>query len=1052
MKPIARLGIDAGALTLKIVGTGPDGEGAFTRYEAHQGDPLGVLYGVLRELGSPVPVKVAVTGALARAVSSPLGLRPAESTNALRREVLRVAPGVRNVIDIGGGSVSFLSLGEDGTLRGYQTNTLCAAGTGSFLDEQASRLGLDLSEMADGPLVESPPSIAARCAVFAKSDLIHRQQEGYGKRECWSGLCRGMVQTVISTLLKGKPLEGRTALVGGVALNPEVVRWLSEVVDDLVIPEAPHLVQAAGTARLAREAIDLAGVDPGRREGTDQNVRPLRMPLRLERTRYPSFEADTEYVDDHGTEVRIIDWPAGGTAEVVIGLDVGSTSTKALLIDPREAVIADFYRRTSGDPIEATKRIFQAIRDAARGRESEVVVRGVGTTGSGRKLIGAVVGADRVINEITAHLTGAMKVDPAIDTIFEIGGQDSKYIHALHGQLRESNMNYVCAAGTGSFIEEQARKLGFDLHEVGDAILGISAPVTSDRCTVFMEQDVSALIRDGFSKAEAMAAVMYSVGQNYLTKVVGRRHVSKEKIFFQGATARNKALVAAFENLLGVEVVVSPLCHVMGCYGVALITQREMEMAAAAEGTRFVGLDFVDREVSLSQEGCELCTNHCAITYAEIEGREDRPSWGYLCGRDPEETKARANRGFRYFRERERLWKSLGRVSLPEGAPEIGVPRALIQHTYLPMWKRFLGELGYKVVLSGKTTREVMDFSNEWVGADYCFPVKVAHGHARELLEDRGLDAIFVPHMISAPESKNETTETHFCPYNIAMPSMLRASMDLHGLGDRKVVAPVVNLRLPRKRQIEMIAGEICPALGVTRKAVSRAWQEAEKAQEAYRASLTRVSAEALGEIRKEGQGAVVVLGRPYNVYDEGANLALPRKLTELGMTVLPIDLLPLDDVDLGDEFRNMFWDYGRRILEAARYVAADPSLFAIYFSNFSCGPDSFLQTYVEEIMGEKPMLMIELDEHGADAGYMTRLEAFADVLERAGEVEAPRFEIRTPRADREALAGKTLWLPPMHPIGPRLVAASLRSAGYKAKSLPPETATTFQTAKELCR
>jgi len=1050
MDELVRLGIDAGALYLKVIGLGPEGGVVLSMYEAHRGDPLGALHRLLHGPAAAGRVKVAVTGVLAPAISGSIGARPAESTNALRREVLRAVPGVRNVIDIGGGSVSFLSIGADGTLRGFQTNTLCAAGTGSFLDEQAERLGLEVSTLAGGVLEEEPPAIAARCAVFAKSDLIHRQQEGYGKPECWSGLCRGMVQTVISTLLKGRPLVGKTALVGGVALNPEVVRWLAEEVDELVIPEAPHLMQAAGTARLAEFESDLccAGAEHRDREG--KKVRPLRMPLRLQRTRYPDLGTEEAYEDEHGTEVRIIQWPAGKPVEVVMGLDVGSTSTKALLIDSGEQVVADFYRRTAGDPILATKRIFQAILSAASARNSRVEVKGVGTTGSGRKLVGSVVGADRVINEITAHLTGAAKVDPEIETIFEIGGQDSKYIHALHGGLRDSNMNYVCAAGTGSFIEEQARKLGFDLHAVGDAIMGVTAPVTSDRCTVFMEQDVSALIRDGFTKAEAMAAVMYSVAQNYLSKVVGRRYVSREKIFFQGATARNKALVAAFENLLGVEVMVTPLCHVAGCYGVALITQREM--AAGAEKTGFVGLDFVSRQVSLSQEECGLCNNRCSITSADVEGRAERPSWGYLCGRDPDDTRARANRGFRFFREREKLWARSGRVGLPETAPQIGVPRALVQHTYLPMWRRFLGELGFRTVLSERTSRETVEFSNGWVGADYCFPVKVAHGHARELLEERGLDRIFVPHMVSAPPSKNETTETHFCPYNIGIPSMLRSAMKLHGLGGKKVVSPVVNLRWPRKKAVDLIARDMAPALGVTHRAVRRAWREALDAQAEYEEGLKKASAAALEEIRQEGRPAVVVLGRPYNVYDEGVNLALPRKLADLGLTAIPVDLLPLDDVDLGPEFRNMFWDYGRKILEAARYVASQPGFFAIYFSNFSCGPDAFLQTYVEEIMGEKPMLMIELDEHGADAGYMTRLEAFADVLEKAGRTRVSRFEFRSPRTDRDSLEGKTLWLPPLHPLGPRFIAAALRHAGYEARVLPAETAASFQTAKELCR
>ena len=1046
---IVRLGVDAGTLTLKLVGLGPGGDRVFAKVSLHRGDPFGTFRAMIGDLDVSGPIRVAVSGSLANTIADRIDVEALESTAALRREILSVLPGVRNVIDIGAGSVSLMILGTDGTLRGYQTNTLCAAGTGSFLDEQAERLGLDVAALAGEGVVDDPPSIAARCAVFAKSDLIHRQQEGYGKRACWSGLCRGLVRNIVSTLCKGRRLEGRTALVGGVALNTEVVRWFSDDVGAIVIPGEPQFVQATGAAREARSLIDFTSIGDGKISGDVGTARQRRLPLALRRSQYPELDEEAAYVDDHGTEVRVIDWKAGGRIDVVMGLDIGSTSTKALFIDRSGRVIADFYRKTEGDPIGATKKIFQAVRDAASERRSDLSVMGVGTTGSGRKLIGTLVGADRVINEITAHLAGAIEEDPGVDTIFEIGGQDAKFIHARDSRLRDSNMNYVCAAGTGSFVEEQARKLGFDIRTVGEKVMGIAAPVTSDRCTVFMEQDVAALIRDGFSKTEAMASVLYSVAQNYLDKVVGKRPVSKNRIFFQGATARNKALVAAFENLLGVEVVVSPLCHVMGCYGLALITLRQMDETGEASG--FVGLDFVDREVVLNQETCDLCTNSCSITFADVEGRRARPSWGYLCGRDPEDGRVKANRGYRFFQRREKCWDAGERLPARDGAPRIGIPRALVQHTYLPMWQSFLEALGFEVVLSGATSRETVARSDRWVGADYCFPVKIAHGHVRELIEDQDLDRIFVPHMISAPESRNETTQTHFCPYNIAIPSMVRSAIGLHGGVVDCVVSPIVDLRWSRERMARRLAEDLVPSLGVTRRAVNKAWGEALRAQSAYEDALKDLGRQALGEVEAEDRPGVVVLGRPYNVYDEGSNLALPRKMAGLGFMVLPIELLPLDDVDLGPEFRNMFWDYGRKILEAARYIASSPNLFAIYFSNFSCGPDGFLQTYVEEIMGDKPMLMIELDEHGADAGYMTRLEAFADVLVEAGRVEAKRFSITPPPSEKAALAGKTLWLPPMHPVTSGLLAASFRDAGYNAREMPPETPTSFRIGKDLC-
>ena len=286
-------------------------------------------------------------------------------------------------------------------------------------------------------------------------------------------------------------------------------------------------------------------------------------------------------------------------------------------------------------------------------------VRASGTTGSGRKLVGKVIGADFIINEISAHATGALSVDPDIETIFEIGGQDAKYMHLKNGLIYDSNMNYVCAAGTGSFVEEQAKRLGYKVTEIGDAVMGVSPPCTSDRCTVFMEQDVRKLLKFGFSQREAIAAVLYSVIQNYKNRVVGNRYISDKKIMFQGATARNRGLIAAIENMLDVEVVVSPYCHIMGAYGVALISLDEI----AGEKSRFRAFDILDRKVEIATETCTICNNCCRLTIASLEGEPEKISWGYQCGRDPEELKPRSIAGFAPFEKQRRLFSRPRRQS-----------------------------------------------------------------------------------------------------------------------------------------------------------------------------------------------------------------------------------------------------------------------------------------------------------------------------------------------------------------------------------------------------
>ncbi|RJO64863.1 MAG: hypothetical protein C4523_17675 [Myxococcales bacterium] len=1040
-----RVGLDVGALYVKLVALDSSGETVVRESRPHLGEIFRVTRQMVDErLNGAAISAVNVVGVNAGPVARALGVEPGNTVAATIRAVHEAVGEVRQIVDIGGGSLSMVALAEDGSFVGYHTNTLCAAGTGSFLDEQASRLGIEYSKLDALPFIPSPPSVAARCAVFAKSDLIHRQQEGHSKPEMWSGLCRGLTHTIVMTLFKGRTPEGRTAVVGGVARNKEVMRWLAgELKVELVVPPSPQEAAAYGAARIARplsQPVDWSALERVPQEAAREAHRP---PLLLKRSAYPSFEVMESYIDAEKNEVRITRWPAGGLLRGYLGIDIGSTSTKLLLIGEDEQPILDIYRKTGGDPIGATKSIFRALSALIAKKSGRIEVLGSATTGSGRKLVGAVIGADRVINEITAHVAGAMKVDPTIDTIFEIGGQDAKYVHTVGGHLHNSNMNYVCAAGTGSFVEELARKMGFDIFALGGAVMGVEPPVTSDRCTVFMEQDVRALLRKGYQPKEAMGAVMYSVVQNYLNKVVGSRYYSKKKVFFQGATARNTGLVAAFENLLNIEVVVSPYCHVMGSWGVALLAKRQME--ARGEKTKFVGLSFADKEVKLSQEACPLCANRCSISYADVEGLDGRPSWGYLCGRDPEDAQMRRIREFDLFRLRDRLFKqATSEPKLPEHAPKIGMPRALLAHNYYPFWRRLFAELGYNLELSKPTDRAVIEQSSDWVGADYCFPVKLAHGHARQLLEKDGVENIFVPYMVSAGDTDGKTSESYFCPYNIALPALIASAMTLNGIAEERLIKATMDFRWDDDTAIVRLTEDLGQRLGRSKREVAAAWKAAKTAQKAYDESLAQAGRDKLPDILAADRPAVVILGRPYNVNDPGANLALPEKIARLGLPVVPMDFLPLDEEDLGKEFHNMYWNFGRRMLEAARFVARTPNLYAVYFSNFSCGPDSFIQTYAEEIMGEKPMLMLELDEHGADAGYLTRLEAFADVL-AANDVKAvKRYAFVKPPADKASMKGRTVWVPPMSEQSSAFLAAALRSVGYDAQPLPLEDRASF--------
>ncbi|MBI5479048.1 MAG: hypothetical protein HY906_09340, partial [Deltaproteobacteria bacterium] len=895
MKRVA-LGIDVGSLSLKLVvveqegrggngsgnghGNGHGGGAVVARlYRAHHGNPQAVLRSALEEIGV-TGLPVALTGSATDAIHA--DVQRVDLVQASVRAVRAAFPTVRNIIDVGGGSLTMINVDAEGRFRGYATNSLCAAGTGSFLDEQAQRMEIGYDDLHRFASVTDPPTIATRCAVFAKSDLIHRQQDGYTKEQMWSGLCRGMTSTLLQTLLKGKPLQGLTVLTGGVALNAEVLRWLRTLAGTEVETFADaHVAAALGAALLALDdgalPVDLGRVVASLQGAAETSARcarpagPRRPPLALTRTRYPSFDVAEVYChrpatgehlpaasapDPDDPEVRISAWEEGQDQRVFMGIDVGSTSTKAVLMSEAGQVVADLYRKTLGDPVGATKKLFVALVDLAAHRRAQLTILGCGTTGSGRKLVGEVVGADAIINEISAHVAGAMSVDPTIDTIFELGGQDSKYMRTRSGRIMDAAMNYVCAAGTGSFVEEQARKLGFPLDAVGEVVMGLAPPPTSDRCTVFMEQDVHALIRQGYTPAEAMAGVMFSVVQNYLTKVVGNRKISKEKVFFQGATARNRGLVAAFENHLGVEVVVSPYCHVMGAFGVALLTRD----ALAGRDTRFRGLDLYRREVQLRKEVCELCDNCCTITFANVEGATGEASFGYMCGRDPELKKQRLAPEFDLFRLREKLMREMSKgPRVGESAPVVGIPRALSSYTFMPLWRRFFAELGCKTVATKESSDETRHQGGEICGAEFCFPVKLAHGHIAELVQREGVDFVFVPHMISM-ERNEHSSNSHFCPYLQALPSYMRSALELNGIETARMLSPVVDLRQSEWRMVQSLHAALGGPLRRSRAQIKTAWRAARAAQDEFTRRCVLVGEKRLAELHDQGKVGIVAV------------------------------------------------------------------------------------------------------------------------------------------------------------------------------------------------
>ncbi|MCL2000879.1 MAG: acyl-CoA dehydratase activase, partial [Planctomycetes bacterium] len=876
-----------------------------------------------------------------------------------------------------------------------------AAGTGAFLDQQSLRLQVPPAELADRAMRygKKPPAVATRCAVFAKSDMIHLQQEGFSVDAIAAGLCVGLGNSTVDGLLSGRALAGKTAVIGGVASNSVVVGAVSDKLGgEVVVPDNPQLTGAFGAAAVAwrRANADPQSVHfdfaPLFSEATVSEAgerHALRQPLELKLSTYPDFKWHQHFVDREGSEIAVPE-PRSGKVIVSLGIDIGSTSTKAVFLDRSRKVVGWVYRKTAGNPIRAVQFIMQAARAMEKAGGFDLDIRGVGATGSGRKMIGALIGADLVTNEITAHATAAVFIDPKVDTIIELGGQDAKFTQLQNGMVYNSIMNYVCAAGTGSFIEEQALKLGIPLAEYSERAMGKPCPLTSDRCTVYMERDLDLLLARGWNKDQIAAAVLHSVRDNYLNKVVGGLHIG-DHVYFQGATARNKALVAAFEVELEKEIKVSPYCHLTGALGMCLLVEERIPDEKKSE--KFKGLAFADANIEVDHETCELCHNNCNLSI--INTGDAVLAWGLKCGRDYADKKVKVSKNpwFEWWRKRSNSWLGF-KAGDHTGAPitsrgRIGILLSLGTYSYYPFWKRFVEALGCQPVSSSRTGDKTMSAGAAIASAEYCAPVVASLGHAAQTLAGGKADWLLVPYMLREAVQPG-FTDAHFCCYVQAHPGVLSAAPGLEG--KEKILSPVVLLNRPDEEIARSLATGLAP-LGVSEAEAMNALQAAREAQAKFAAQSLEYGRETLAWLDSHDALGLVCIGRPYNTVDPGLTLDLPRKVAAMGYPVMYLDMIPYDLEVILPEFSNMYWHSGQKILATAAYVASHPRLFGVYFTNFMCGPDSYIMTYFKEIMNRagKPYLCLQFDGHGADAGYLTRIEAALESFHSWSKIPRPK-------------------------------------------------------------
>ena len=980
------VGIDIGSISINLIVMDEAGNIFKSLYIRHKGRPIQVVKTILENLSQEIVIDaVATTGIGAKEFSLLIGASFVNEIVALSKGFSHLYPHIRSVIDIGGEDSKLIILEKDVTngklrVKDFSMNALCAAGTGSFLDQQASRLCFTIEEFSEIALKSiNPPRIAGRCTVFAKSDMIHLQQIATPDYEIVAGLCYALARNFRGNIAKGKDVIHPVAFVGGVAANAGMRRAIQDVFllsdDDFFIPEHFTSMGAIGALyavfdepALKKDFLGLANLnDYLKKEFIEEAHDPLGISVANLHVSY--------------NMKNIIE-----KTNVYLGVDVGSISTNLVVIDNEKNLIAKRYLMTEGRPLEAVKRGLAEIGEEI-GNMIEVV--GAGTTGSGRYLTADFIGADIVRNEITAQAEAAINIDRDVDTIFEIGGQDSKYISIDNGVIVDFEMNKACAAGTGSFLEEQAERLGISIkEEFGKLALGSRKPVKmGERCTVFIESDIIHQQQRGANTDDIVSGLSYSIVSNYLNKVVGDRRVGS-KIFFQGGTAFNKGVVAAFEQTLKKPIKVPSHHDVTGAIGVALLAMKEKSWKKST----FKGFDLSKRPYQIETFECKNCENLCEIRKVIVEN-ESPLFYGSRCEKYDVVRRVEKKDIQDLLKVREDLLNNVYDRSI-DGEP-IGVPKILNMWELMPFWKAFLTELGFSPVVSDPTNKKIIREGVENIIVETCFPIKLTHGHILNIV-NKGFKQIFIPTIINLKRPSENVSNTFACPYAQSIVYTSRASIDFKARGV-KVLSPVVYFGGGRDLALKNLTS-FGRQIKRSKKDVQRAFAIAMDAQELFTTKCAQVGQDLLASLN-ETEKAMVIIGRPYNSADQGANLNIHKKLMDLGVKSLPMDMLPgIDQSEADDDLDDMYWGYGHKILRVAKSIKDKNNLFGIYVTSFGCGPDSFITHFFKRAIGGKPFLQLEIDEHSADAGIVTRLEAFIDSIKNSKNKQynkknrAPKF------------------------------------------------------------
>ena len=984
-----RAGIDIGSTTVKLVLLDEEGKllfGEYRRHCAHTQEALSALLREARERVGDCALRAKITGSgainLAKALGIPFVQEVVAVADALRRE----APQTDVAIELGGEDAKIIYFG---TTLEERMNGVCAGGTGSFIDQMAALLQTDAAGLdREAEKYQQIYPIAARCGVFAKTDIQPLINEGATKADLAASIFQAVVNQTISGLACGKPIRGHVAFLGGPLhflpqLKAAFIRTLKLTDETAIDPPNSHLFAAMGAAldETACEALPIASLIDRLTSGVEMAFELHRLPaLFASQKDYDAFCAR------HARAVVEKGDLASYTGGCFLGVDAGSTTTKLALIGERGELLWSYYANNQGSPIETAKRAVSAL--ARELPEGAHILREC-STGYGEALLKAAFSLDEGEVETIAHCTAAAFFDPQVDCVLDIGGQDMKCFKIEDGAISNIFLNEACSSGCGSFLQTFAQALGYDVKEFAALGLFADRPVDlGSRCTVFMNSSVKQAQKDGASIENISAGLSISVVKNALYKVI--RASSPEelgrKIVVQGGTFYNEAVLRAFEKEMGVEVIRPDIAGLMGAYGAALYGLRQSHKNNQTTSAMMDEQElekFAQQVVSVK---CGGCGNHCQLTVNTFaDGRK------FISGNrcDKPVTGKSEDNSLNLYAYKQQLLASYKPVPGKRGS--IGIPMCLGFYELLPFWYAFWTSLGFAVHTSPVSTRGLYLAGQATIPSDTaCFPAKLSHGHIKALSQMQ-LDAIFYPCLTYNVDEG--LGDNHYnCPVVAYYPEVLAGNCpELEG---KKFIYDYVGIHRP-KDFVHKMAKEVLPKYfgGISEREVQAAADAAYAEYEAHMAKIRVKGSEIIDEARRQGKRIIVLAGRPYHV-DPEVNHGIDHLITRHGAAVVTEDSISNRVQKFPTSVLNQ-WTYHSRLYAAAKYCTTQKDMDLVQLVSFGCGVDAITTDETREILqrGNKLYTQLKIDEITNLGAVNIRLRSLFAALDERDEAAAEKSE-----------------------------------------------------------